>query len=251
MSDFWSFSSNISNGTRDLYILKEIESRESWWSDCITPQRFISQLNNGSGDVSVWIDSPGGDCFAGAAIYEALRNYSASGKGKVYVNILGLAASAAGLIAMAGDEVRISLVGTFMLHDPWSGVQGNSTKLRTTADVLDEIREAQIRAYMRKSGKTHDEVMALIKDQGTYMNAQTAVQNGFADSILNEDESSQEWLDSVNSIRVSSCLQREADHIQAYIKSKAEPAEPNPADMQPENTNSEMRALYRACFEEE
>lgn len=243
MSDFWSFQSN--NNTRDLYILKEIASEESWWSDVISAKRFISQLNSGSGDVVVWIDSPGGDSFAGAAIYEALRSYSTSGKGKVYVNILGIAASAAGLIAMAGDEVRISLAGTFMLHDPWSGVQGNSRKLRATADVLDEIREGQIRAYMRKSGKTHDEVLALIEDQGTYMNAQTAIQHGFADTILNEDETGKDWLDSVNSMRVRSCIQRETEYMQAYAASKAEP------EPKSENNDKEMRAFYRACFKED
>ncbi len=244
MSDFWSFQNNSNNG-RDLWILCEIAARESWWSDVVTPKRFIRDLNSGSGDLTVWIDSPGGDAFAGAAIYEALRSYSTSGKGKVNVNIIGLAASAAGLIAMAGDEVRISLVGTFMLHDPWSYLSGNAKQLRATADVLDEIREGQIRAYMRKSGKTHDEVLALIEDQGTYMNAQTAIKNGFADSILNEDGSGKEWMKAAANVRVSSCLERETDYLQAYVASKTDP-EPNP-----ENNDNEMRALFRACFEEE
>jgi len=244
MSDFWSFQNNSNSSGRNLWILTEIAARESWWSDVLTPKRFIRDLNSSSGDLTVWIDSPGGDAFAGAAIYEALRSYSTSGRGKVYVNIIGLAASAAGLIAMAGDEVRISLVGTFMLHDPWSGVQGNAKRLRATADVLDEIREGQIRAYMRKSGKTHNEVLALIEDQGTYMNAQTAIKNGFADSILNEDESGKEWMKAAADVRVSSCLERETDYLQAYVASKAEP------EPKPENNNV-MRAFFRACFEEE
>lgn len=244
MSDFWSFQSRGNDG-RDLWILCEIAASESWWSDVVTPKRFIQDLNSGSGDLTVWIDSPGGDAFAGAAIYEALRSYSASGKGKVNVNIIGLAASAAGLIAMAGDEVCISLTGTFMLHDPWSGVQGNAKKLRATAAVLDEIREGQIRAYMRKSGKTHDEVLALIEDQGTYMNAYTAIQNGFADFILGEDDSGREWMKAAADVRINSCLERETNYLQAYAASKAKHEEKN------ENNDHEMRALFRACFEEE
>lgn len=283
---FWSFQNK--GETRNLYILSEIASRESWWSDVVTPKRFISQLNSGTGDLNVWIDSPGGDAFAGAAIYEALRTYSSTGRGKVIVNITGIAASAAGLIAMAGDEVRISIVGTFMLHDPWSSPSGNAKKLRATADILDEIREGQIRAYMRKSGKTHDEVLALIEDAGTYMNARTAIEHGFADSILSDDDNTgAEWVKATAEVRVSSCIQREADHISAALESSIQasaatkdgsetpwvssfssaveaqadagqaPQEPG-GDAEPgadsAETNEQARALLRAClacYEEE
>lgn len=254
---FWSFQSQGSN--RNLYILTEIASEESWWSDVLTAKRFISQLNSGEGDLTVWIDSPGGDCFAGASIYEALRSYSSSGRGKVFVNITGIAASAAGLIAMAGDEVRISIVGTFMLHDPWSSLSGNARKLRATADVLDEIREGQIRAYMRKSGKRYDEILALIQDDGTYMNARTAIENGFADGILgNDDQADIDWMKSVASVRVKSSIQRETkqiydainapDALHRFAAAGGAGADPR-CSTEEKNHKDQVRALMRACLE--
>lgn len=233
MADFWSFASPQGQN-RDLYILTEVASAESWFDDVLTPKRFIAQLNGGRGDLNVWIDSPGGDAFAGAAIYEALRAYSAAGKGRVTVNVVGLAASAASLIAMAGDEVRMSIVGTIMVHDPWSALQGNASKLRATADILDEIREGQIRAYMRKSGLSYEEVLKLMQDDGTCMNAKTAIENGFADSILGDEA---EWTGALASVRVQSCAARRAETAK-------EPAKPGAANADMES----RRALMRACL---
>lgn len=235
-TQFWSFAQG--GPDRELYILDEISGQESWFSDAVTPKRFMRDLNSTSGDLTVWIDSPGGDAFAGAAIYEALRSYSTSGKGRVRVNIAGLAASAAGLIAMAGDEVRMSIAGTFMLHDPWSMIAGNSAQLRATADVLDEIREGQIRAYMRKSGKSHDEIMALIRGEGTYMNAKTAIENGFADGILGDAEGTgMGWLQSMAGVRVASCMQRQAEQLQEIA-----------SDADADARKEQARALMRACM---
>lgn len=235
---FWSFRS--SGETRKLFVLDEIARYESWWSDTVTPKQFMSQLNSGSGDIQVYIDSPGGDAFAGATMYSALREYSAGGKGRVIVCIQGLAASAASLIAMAGDEVRISLTGTIMIHDPWSGVQGNADKLRATADALDEVREGQIRAYMGKSGLGYDDVLALIRGDGTYMNAKTAIEKGFADCLMQGDEVGDEWIQALGDVRVSSCVQRECEYIRAALEARAREAEPDSTDA--------ARALLTACI---
>lgn len=237
---FWSFQQ--SGEARKLYVLDEIARYESWWSDTVTAKRFTSQLNSGSGDVQVYIDSPGGDAFAGATMYSALKEYSASGKGRVIVCIQGLAASAASLIAMAGDEVRISLTGTIMIHDPWSGVQGNADKLRATAAVLDEIREGQIRAYMGKSGLSYDDVLALIRGDGTYMNAKTAIEKGFADCLMQEDETGDEWIQALAEVRVSSCASREADYIKAAFSAVCKDEE---SSLYNEDA---ARALLSACF---
>ncbi len=237
---FWSFQQN--GEARRLYVMDEIARYESWWVDTVTAKRFTSQLNSGSGDVHVFIDSPGGDAFAGATIYSALREYSASGKGRVIVCIQGLAASAASLIAMAGDEVRISVTGTIMIHDPWSGVQGNADKLRATANVLDEIREGQIRAYMGKSGLSYDDVLALIRGDGTYMNAKTAIEKGFADCLMQEDEAGDGWIQALAEVRVNSCASREADYINAAI---SEACTAETASLCDEDA---MRALLSACI---
>lgn len=210
-AQFWSMAPDGA-GT-SLYILDEIARYGSWYFDTVTPKRFQSDLNRCSGDLQVWIDSPGGDAFAGAAIYSMLRAYSSSGRGRVIANIAGMAASAAGLIAMAADEVRISLTGTFMLHDPLCAMEGNADELRYNAGVLDEIREGQIAAYMRKSGKSHDEVLALMRGSGTYMNASTAIENGFADKLLNDDDG--QLISMMANARVSSC----ADHQAAQLRS--------------------------------
>lgn len=235
---FWSFQQ--SGEARKLFVLDEIARYESWWSDTVTAKRFTSQLNSGSGDVQVYIDSPGGDAFAGATMYSALKEYSTSGKGRVIVCIQGLAASAASLVAMAGDEVRISLTGTIMIHDPWSGVQGNADKLRATADILDEIREGQIRAYMGKSGLGYDDVLALIRGDGTYMNAKTAIEKGFADCLMEEDEAGDEWIQALGSMRVSSCVQRESEYIRAAMEAQAKE---NSSD-----NDEAARVLLAACI---
>lgn len=235
---FWSFQQ--SGEARKLFVLDEIARYESWWSDTVTAKRFTSQLNSGSGDVQVYIDSPGGDAFAGATMYSALKEYSASGKGRVIVCIQGLAASAASLVAMAGDEVRISLTGTIMIHDPWSGVQGNADKLRATADVLDEIREGQIRAYMGKSSLSYDDVLALIRGDGTYMNAKTAIEKGFADCLMQEDEAGEEWIQALGSMRVNSCVQRESEYIRAALEAHAKETD--------SDNDEAARALLAACI---
>lgn len=235
MADFWSFAERPGQG-RDLYILTEVASAESWFDDVVTPKRFVRQLNAESGDVQLWIDSPGGDAFAGAAIYEALRTYSAAGRGRVSVNVVGLAASAASLIAMAGDEVRMSIVGTIMLHDPWSAPVGNADKLRATADVLDEIREGQIRAYMRKSGRSYDEILELIRGDGTYMNAKSAIEMGFADGIMSDEDAGAEWIGALASVRVRSCAARRAEAAPAIAPPQAD-------------ADAQRRALMCACME--
>ena len=177
---FWSFK-KAADGY-ELRIEGEIASQESWWfDDEVTPKKIGRQLGVCSGPLTVWINSPGGDAQAGAAIYTFLREYAQSAK--VTVKISGEAASAASIIAMAGDEVLISPVGTIMLHDPWASIAGNSRVARHYADVLDEIAEGQLTAYMTKTGKSREQIRSWM-EQETYFNAASAVEHGFADGIL-------------------------------------------------------------------
>ena len=129
----------------------------------------------------MYINSPGGDVFAAAEIYTALREH----KGRVTVKITGIAASAASVIAMAGDEVLMSPVAYMMVHDPWTYAAGNYREMEHQAAILKEIGEGLIAAYTAKTGKTRDEIAAMLAAE-TYMNAQKCVDEGFADGILYE-----------------------------------------------------------------
>ena len=200
----------------------------------VTPEEFRQQLNACSGDIDLYLDSPGGDAFAGNAIYDALRQYSAQGRGRITAKV-SLAASAASVIAMAADEIQISIVGTIMIHDPWSALHGNADQLRATANILDEIRDGQIQAYMRKTGRTRDEILTLIRGDGTYMNARTAMELGFADSIMHAEDGDS-WVQALNEMRVCSCAALDMDRLRT---------------MQSKNTERDgaARALMLRCFD--
>ena len=114
---FWNWKKvkNQETGAEERILeLSGTIAEDSWFDDDVTPQIFKDELNAGSGDITVWINSPGGDCVAAAQIYNMLSNY----KGKVTVKIDGIAASAASVIAMAGDTVLVSPVSMLMIHNP-------------------------------------------------------------------------------------------------------------------------------------
>ena len=123
-------------------------AEDSWFDDDVTPQLFKEELNAGSGDITVWINSPGGDCVAAAQIYNMLSNYA----GKVTVKIDGIAASAASVIAMAGDAVLVSPVSMMMIHNPATIAWGDSAEMQKAIAMLDEVKESIINAYEIKTG---------------------------------------------------------------------------------------------------
>ena len=155
---------------------------ESWYDDDVTPQLFKNDLYNGSGDVTVWLNSPGGDCVAAAQIYNMLKEYP----GNITIKIDGIAASAASLIAMAGDEVLMSPVSMMMIHNPMTAAIGNADEMQKAAAMLDEVKDSIINAYELKTGLTRAKLSHLMDDE-TWMNAVTAVDLGFADGILYRD----------------------------------------------------------------
>lgn len=164
----------------ELFIDGEIASEASWWGNVTVAKTFREQLKL-CRDVVVFINSPGGDVFAGAEIYTALRDHP----GKVTVKVLGIAASAASVIAMAGDEVLMSPVSYLMIHDPWTYAVGNYREMEHMANVLKEIGEGIIQAYTHKTGRSRDEIAKMLESE-TYMSAQTAIDEGFADGLLFE-----------------------------------------------------------------
>lgn len=155
-----------------------------WNLQSVTPQDVEQALKDAGGkDVTLEINSPGGYVDVGSEIYTALKGYS----GKVTANIVGQAASAASWIALAADKVMMSPTATMFVHKAIGGGEGNSDDLASVVQGLNETDKAFVDLYAKKSGKSPEDVYQLMQ-QSTTMNAKTAVQNGFADGIMFENE---------------------------------------------------------------
>lgn len=160
---------------------------ESWFDDDVTPQLFKDELMSGSGDITIWINSPGGNCVAAAQIYNMLMDY----KGNVTVKIDGIAASAASVIAMAGNKVLMSPVSMLMIHNPMTVAMGDSAEMQKAIEMLSEVKESIMNAYEIKTGMSRAKISHLM-DAETWMNANKAVELGFADGILAREEPMEE-----------------------------------------------------------
>lgn len=178
MKKFWNFIKNEDTSETELIFNGPI-SDETWWGDEITPAMFRDELAKISGNLTVWLNSPGGDCFSASQIYTMLKNH----KGRVTVKIDGIAASAASVVAMAGDETLISPTGYLMIHNPMTFASGNKSDMEKAITLLDEIKEGIINAYTRKTGLSRNKISKLM-DEETWMNAEKALQLGFVDGIL-------------------------------------------------------------------
>ena len=174
---FWNWSENDNN--ERILRIDGVIAEESWLDDEITPKQFKSELISGSGDITLWINSPGGDVFAASQIYNMLMNY----KGNVTVKIDGLAASAASVIAMSGTKVLMSPVSQIMIHNPMTVAIGNADEMSKAIDMLSEIKESIINAYELKTNLPRDEISKMM-DSECWMNAKKAVELGFADEIM-------------------------------------------------------------------
>ena len=179
MKKFWNWIHNEAGG-RVLRLEGPIDD-ESFWGDEVTPKAFREELNAGAEDITVWINSPGGNVFAAAEIYTMLRDYP----GSVTVKIDAIAASAASVIAMAGNQVLMSPVAMLMIHDPSTIAMGNTKDMEKAIATLNEVKESIINAYAAKSGLSHNRISKLMENE-TWMNAKKAVELGFADEILFE-----------------------------------------------------------------
>ena len=182
---FWRWTRNETpdsfGSDRTLYLDGEI-SDETWYGDEITPQVFKDELNSGEGNITLWINSPGGDVFAAAQIYNMLMDYPYDGTGQIDA----LAASAASVIAMAGTKVCMSPVAMLMVHNPATIAIGDSEEMQKAIDMLSEVKESIMNAYEIKSGLSRNKISKLM-DAETWMNARKAKKLGFADEILFAD----------------------------------------------------------------
>lgn len=196
MSKFWKFIKNEATDTQpesvELLIEGDIVDDDDVWmyewfgESATAPNAFKEELSQFDGkDLSVWIDSYGGSVFAGASIYNALKEH----KGKVTAKI-NKAMSAASVIAMAADEILMSPVAVMMIHNPLTTASGNMHDLRKVADVLDQVKESIINAYVTKTGRSRNKISQMMDDE-TWMSANVAVKEGFADGVLYQNNEAQ------------------------------------------------------------
>lgn len=168
----------------------------------VSAKSFIDKLRSlNANNITLSINSPGGDVFAGIAIYNALRN---SGK-NVTVRVLGVAASAASLIAMAGNKIVMPENSFLMVHNPWTFAMGNAEELRDTADVLDKIGASLTATYVARTGQSEEDVKKLLAEE-TWLSAEDAVAMGFADEV-----------EPLLKVAASFDLDRLPEHIKAAI----------------------------------
>ena len=162
-------------------------AEESWFDDDITPAMFKEELFAGSGPITIWINSPGGDCIAASQIYAMLMDY----KGDVTVKIDGIAASAASVIAMAGTKVLMAPTALMMIHNPATIAYGDHTDMAKAIEMLEEVKESIINAYEIKTNLSRSKLSHLM-DAETWMNAKKAIEFGFADGMLEDEKKAHE-----------------------------------------------------------
>lgn len=186
MKKFWNWKNQtVTNQetqetvTERTLFLNGTIAEESWFDDDVTPQLFKEELNAGNGDITVWINSPGGDCIAAAQIYNMLMEY----KGNVTVKIDGIAASAASVIAMAGTKVLVSPVSMLMIHNPMTVAYGDSAEMQKAIEMLGSVKDSILNAYEIKTGLSRTK-LAHLMDAETWMDANKAIELGFADEMM-------------------------------------------------------------------
>ena len=192
---FWNWVRN-QDGSRILTI-DGVIAEESWFDDDVTPKLFREQLNAGNGDIVLYVNSPGGDCVAASQIYTMLMEY----KSRVTVKIDGIAASAASVIAMAGTEVLMAPTALLMVHNPLTVAIGDTEEMQKAIAMLDEVKESIITSYELKTGMSRAK-LAHLMDAETWMNAQKAIELGFADGILTRETGMTEGI-AINSYQFS------------------------------------------------
>ena len=182
MRKFWNFSEDESQ--ENILRIDGYIAEESWFQDDVTPKQFRAELAAIKGDLTVYINSGGGDCFAASEIYTALKEHD----GKITVKIDGVAASAASVIAMSGDEVLMSPTSLMMIHNPSSLIFGEVEDLEQGIDMLNEVKESIINAYELRTGLSRTKLSQMMSAE-TWMNAQKAVELGFADKMMFDGDS--------------------------------------------------------------
>lgn len=188
MSRFWNVLKNEDSGTAEIRIDGDIVMEQGFWDWLLgkpdnSATGLLQEIKNLDGeDVDVWINSNGGECLAASVLYTALKNH----KGKVTAKVV-TAISAASVVAMAGDEILMSPTGIIMIHNPLTYAEGEVKDFEKAIDVLKEVKQTILNAYVSKTGKSREEISTFM-DNETWMSAEKAIEMGFADGKLFEDE---------------------------------------------------------------
>lgn len=217
----WEFRNyKDSDGTekRELYITGEIVEW-SWWGDDTEADAFHDQLYGGTGDVDIWINSPGGDVFAAAKIYNDIAQY---GKGKITAYVYGLCASAATVIIMAANKIYMSPTALMLIHNPYTIAIGESEDMKKTADQLDAVKETIINAYEKKTGLSRKELSEYMNKEKAF-DATEAIELGFADGFIESEQDKFSTMDVTNSAMVR--FYNSVKDWKLAFQSKVEPVE--------------------------
>ncbi len=170
------------DGAGTVIDIFEIIGEDFWTGAGVTAKSVKDSLDKSSGPVTVNINSPGGDYFEGLAIYNLLREHPA----RVNINVIGMAASAASVIAMAGDKTRVAKAGFLMIHNCWVIALGDRHDMRDVADLMEQFDKAMHALYAARTGKPEADIEAWM-DAETWFSGDEAVANGFADALLPSD----------------------------------------------------------------
>ncbi|EAD4039515.1 Clp protease ClpP [Listeria monocytogenes] len=183
---FWRWKNQASEQEERVLELYGTIAEESWFDDDVTPQMFRNELFSEKGPITLWINSPGGDCIAASQIYTMLMDYP----DEVTVKIDGIAASAASVIAMTGTKVLMAPTALMMIHNPATITMGDHEDMKRAIEMLDEVKESIINAYEIKTGVSRIKLSHLM-DAETWMNANKAIELGFADDVLKDEKQSE------------------------------------------------------------
>ena len=243
MKKFWNWTNQAATETapaeRILHLNGTI-AEESWFDDDVTPQLFKDELMSGTGDVTGWINSPGGDCVAAAQIYNMLVDYP----GSVTVKIDGIAASAASVIAMAGTRVLMSPVSMLMIHNPMTVAFGDSGEMQKAIEMLGSVKDSIINAYEIKTGLSRAKLSHLM-DAETWMDANKAIELGFADEIMKRSADAEDMGTPTVSMLYSkaSVVNSLMGKIAARCKIQPAPAPREPAGRSVDALRAELKAI--------
>lgn len=162
MKKFWNWQNQADSdpSAERVLELNGTIAEDSWFDDDVTPAMFKEELFRGNGPVTIWINSPGGDCIAASQIYAMLMDY----KGEVTVKIDGIAASAASVIAMAGTKVLMAPTALMMIHNPATAAFGDHADMAKAIDMLSEVKESIINAYEIKTSLSHAQLSHMMDD---------------------------------------------------------------------------------------
>ena len=199
---FWDFIPATATKPPELLLYGPISSQQSWWEDRVTPAQFnkeLAALGEDVPEIIVRINSPGGDVFAANAIYTRLKDHTAT----ITVKIDGWAASAATIIAMAGDTIKIAKNGVFMIHDPAMSVWDTfkAEDFEKMAQELRVIKQSIINTYAMKTGRDEKEISDFMSEE-KWWTGDAAVENGFCDELMFEE--SKTVVENANKIVVNS-----------------------------------------------